>query len=312
MILFRKTACFKIISMVLVFLFVFQADLLLSRGENLQERFDTAKKNYTDGNYERAAYQFQKLTEAYQTVQDQSEETKTAYGQALLLLGACHEKMGQPEAAEENYRTARKLLGTDLVVPGVYLEDLSIFQKPGGKKTGENRVIQKEVKKKKKFPWLLVAGGAVVVVVALLLLKKSKKSEPPKTANIDITFSPNPVYSDSSGYWSYQIILKETNGVGVTLTEMDYSPGTWNGGTPEEFFGTDFLSANGTLTGYIQSWGYSDGSVITVSISGDDANGHKNLTWSGTVTLRKSSNQSLSPTASSSLQERGGTGTGKE
>jgi hypothetical protein len=167
--------------MFLVFLFLFQADMLLSQGESLQARFDNAKKNYMDGNFERAAYQLLKLTEAYEAIHDQNEETKTTYGRTLLLLGACREKMGQPEKAEEFYQTARKFLGNDLGVPGVYLEDLSIFQKLGDKKSSKDRVIQKEVKKKKKkkFPWLLVAAGVVVVgvLVYFLLIKKSKKNK---------------------------------------------------------------------------------------------------------------------------------------
>ena len=50
MIKFRNAFGFKIISIGLVFFFLFQADLLLSQGKNLQAQFDEAKKDYKKGN----------------------------------------------------------------------------------------------------------------------------------------------------------------------------------------------------------------------------------------------------------------------
>jgi hypothetical protein len=176
---------------------------------------------------------------------------------------------------------------------------------------GNRKIIEKPVpkpKKKKKFPVLLVLAGVAVVGVGVYLLGKGKK-EPPKTANIDISFSPNPVYKSSDGYCHYQVILNETNGVGVTLTNLEYSPGTWHGGTPADLFGTDFISANGMLSADVRSWGYSHNTIITFTFWGDDANGHKYLKWSGTVTLKEySPRQSSSTSAAAGYNKAGGSG----
>ncbi len=320
MIQFRNAFGFKIISIGLVFFFLFQADLLLSQGENLSARFNEAKNDYKKGNFQRAAFQLLKLAAAYENTQNKSEEIKSRYGQTLLLLGACREKMNQPGKAEENYMSAKKLLGKNYFIQGVNFNHLNVYAKVFDikmvKSKSDGRVIERASleKKKKKSPWLLaVGGGAAVVIAALLFLKKSKKSNEPKTANIDIYFSSDPVYPDSNGNWHYQIILKETNGVGVFLTKLDYSPGDWQGGAPIDLFGTDFLTANGTLSADVWSWGYSSDTQITFTIWGDDENGHENLEWSGTVTLKKSSpGQSTNSTTSSSRQEKkGGTGASK-
>lgn len=186
MIQLRKSYHIKIISIVLIFLFLFQADMILSQGENLEAQFGNAKEDYVKGNYERASFTLKKLADSYERI-DKNEEAALIYGRAILLLGACLEKMQRAEKADENYRLAQKILGENLSIPGLKLEDLKIFKKIAEEKKvvkvatvetkKEKKVIEKPVekkKKKKKHAWLLIAGGVIVVGLIIFFIKKNK------------------------------------------------------------------------------------------------------------------------------------------
>lgn len=181
----RKALYFKVISFVLIFLFLFQADVILAQGKNLKIQFERAKNDYKSKNYEKAALRLERLAALYENMKNRTDDIKTRYGQGLLLLGACQEKLQQPDKAEENYSRARELLGENFTIPGLKFKKMKIYKKvrKSIKKmdTVENRVIEKvkkKKKKKKKFPWLLVIGGiiAVGVLVYFMTAKKSKKT----------------------------------------------------------------------------------------------------------------------------------------
>ena len=70
----------------------------------------------------------------------------------------------------------------------------------------------------------------------------------PKTAKINITIEPNPVPYYENGWWLFDIVLDESNGVGVTLSSLrfdDYNQ-------EEQLFDTEiFYEAD---EGIITSW----------------------------------------------------------
>jgi hypothetical protein len=190
MIQFRKTCLFKIISIGLIFMFLFHVDGLLSKEESPASMFEKAKKDYIGKNFERAAFCLQRLILMDGSIEKKSEEIKSRYGQALLLLGACQENLKQVERAEENYSSAKQILGKDFFIKKINLKHLAIYRKFLERKedtrqagpviisSGKKRVMIEKVGKKrkgKKFPWLLVAGGVVVAGVVVYFLIKSNK-----------------------------------------------------------------------------------------------------------------------------------------
>jgi hypothetical protein len=101
------------------------------------------------------------------------------------------------------------------------------------------------------------------------------------TGNLSVTFSPNPVPKASNGTWTYSVTLKETAGVGVTLTKMVIG-GVDNTALIAPLFGTNQVPANGSLTTTISLSGTAPASEVW-QFTGNDAAGHTGLTWSGTV-----------------------------
>ena len=83
---------------------------------------------------------------------------------------------------------------------------------------------------------------------------------PVQTGNITITFSPNPVLRSSDGAWYYTVYLQETNGVAVSLAQMQIG-GTDYSNNIGQWFGTTTVAAHGQLSVNIKSWG-STGSLM--------------------------------------------------
>ncbi len=211
MIPLRKKAAYRGMAILLVFLFLFPADSLPARGEDLDIQLVKAKDEYRAQHYDKAAKRLERLTAHFGNIRHLTPDIESRYGQTLLLLAACRENLKQAQAAEAHYRRAREMLGKKkhFTVPGINLKKLELYkkirkqkQKKGVLKAGEQfvrkdqgnevvttpeekkqdgKIIAKQgvKKKKKKIPWLIIiAGGAVVVGVVLLLLmsKKSKKT----------------------------------------------------------------------------------------------------------------------------------------
>ncbi len=71
--------------------------------------------------------------------------------------------------------------------------------------------------KKQKRIWISLLLSFILIVVL------SGCSGLPKTAKINITIDPNPVpYSSENENWSFDIVLDESNGVGVTLISIRF------------------------------------------------------------------------------------------
>ena len=75
--------------------------------------------------------------------------------------------------------------------------------------------------KKQKRIWISLLLSFILIVVL-------SGCYGPITAKINISFYPNPVpYSSEIGKWSFDVILSEINGIGVTLTSLridSYNP----------------------------------------------------------------------------------------
>ena len=92
----------------------------------------------------------------------------------------------------------------------------------------------------------------ILIIVVLLILISLSGCTGVKTANLEISFDPNPVYCENNElHW--RVIISETNGVGVNLKTIvndvyigdDYISHwhTSNEAEIEEWFGTSYLAA---------------------------------------------------------------------
>jgi len=109
----------------------------------------------------------------------------------------------------------------------------------------------------KKKMWMLL----ILAVILIMIL--SGCSGLPKTAKINITIDPNPVpYSSENEKWPFDIILNETNGIGVTISSIRFDSynqedeliGTtiWYEADEEEItslFGSNYLPAFSSIQG---------------------------------------------------------------
>ena len=256
----RKTRGFKLTALLLAVLFIFQADCLLAIGsrdiEEHEKEYRLAKKECEQRKFKEAKIRLERLLEEL----DEKEEKQ--------LVKEVKEFLKRIETQLEHQHNSQN----------VSEEKDNIIAKDGRQK-----------KKKKKFPVLLAAVG--VVAAGVLVYSLTRKSKGKRTANIEISFSPNIVYQSNDEKWHYTIFLRETNGVGATLTRIDSN--NWKGGSFEDVFGTTHISPYGMLTAELYSDGYTSETVVTYHIWGNDDNGHTNLRWSGSLTLRfPTSNQS--------------------
>ena len=91
---------------------------------------------------------------------------------------------------------------------------------------------------KEKRIWI-----ALFLVLTLMLIL-SGCSGLPKTAEINISFDPNPVpYDSENEQWTLKLILSESNGVGVTLSSLRFDE--YN--QEEQLFNTQFLYEEGII-----------------------------------------------------------------
>jgi hypothetical protein len=132
--------------------------------------------------------------------------------------------------------------------------------------------------KKQKRIWISLLLSIILIVVL------SGCNGLPKTAKINITFNPNPVpYDTEDEYWLCNVILTESNGVGVTLISLKFDAY----GQQEQFlatiiydeediierFGSDYLPAFSALSfWFYQSEAFRKYDIYTVT--GIDDNGN--------------------------------------
>ncbi len=99
----------------------------------------------------------------------------------------------------------------------------------------------------------------------------------PTIPNLQITFSPNPVPRASDGTWNYSVTVKETNGVGISLTNLTFAGHDYTQNIAS-WFGTTQIPANGQISGNFNTSGSAGNWPWTFSGNG--------LTWSQSVTLQ--------------------------
>ena len=130
------------------------------------------------------------------------------------------------------------------------------------------------------LPLVLNYGGAVSPAVNLNVVQRSAA-----TANLALSLNPNPVPRGSDGKWTTSLTVRETGGVGVTVTKILI------GG--EDFtlllgslLGTNRLEANSSFTTSFAFTGYTPPADVVWQLTGNDDTGHNSLTWTSTVRLQ--------------------------
>lgn len=173
----------KRMALIIIFTFVFQADLFLftQEDDDVNNQFELTKSQYINGQYGELKGRLERLVGTIVEKQLE-EEKKNILGSCYLLLGAICEKEGDKECAGKNYDRAKdygiKKIDGITEIDGKDSDDLTLYRKIvfGEETQIKPIVIEKPVKgEKKKFPVFLVIGGVIIVVAAVLLLKKKPK-----------------------------------------------------------------------------------------------------------------------------------------
>ena len=126
----------------------------------------------------------------------------------------------------------------------------------------------------------------ILTIMALLILISLSGCTGVKTANLEISFDPNPVYCENNEiHW--RVIISETNGVGVNLKTIvqdvyvgdDYIGNfyTSNEAWMEDVWGTSYLSAFSSMD-FNAGMGTCEGNTgitIKCKVTGIDDNGHQ-------------------------------------
>ena len=131
--------------------------------------------------------------------------------------------------------------------------------------------------KKQKRIWISLLLSIILVVVL------SGCSGLPKTAKINITIDPNPVpYDTEDELWWFNVILSESNGVGVTLTSIKfdlYDQAEELVHTQilyeediTDWFESNYLPAFSALSAWI--WNTNINIYLILTVSGVDDNGN--------------------------------------
>lgn len=125
----------------------------------------------------------------------------------------------------------------------------------------------------------------ILIIVVLLILISLSGCTGVKTASLEISFDPNPVYCENNGlHW--RVIISETSGVGVNLKTIvqdvyvgvDYN-GNWhtfNEAWIEEEWDTSYLSAFSSID-FNAGMGTCEGNTgitIKCKVTGIDDNGN--------------------------------------
>ena len=131
--------------------------------------------------------------------------------------------------------------------------------------------------KKQKRIWISLLLSFILIIVL------SGCSGLPKTAKVDITIVPNPVpYDSEDEVWWYNLILSESNGIGVTLIslridsydqeDMLFSTQIVYEEDIIDWFGSNYLPAFSALSDWTYHTGTSKYAIITVAGVDDNDN----------------------------------------
>jgi len=127
----------------------------------------------------------------------------------------------------------------------------------------------------------------LLILAAILMVVLSGCSGLPKTAKVSISFDPNPVpYSSENERWSFDIVLDESNGIGVDLSSIKLDSYNqedelidttiWYEADEEEItslFGSNYLPAFSSIQG-IASHHNTTFKYTILSIEGVDDDGN--------------------------------------
>jgi hypothetical protein len=129
--------------------------------------------------------------------------------------------------------------------------------------------------KKQKRIWISLLLSIILIVVL------SGCSGLPKTAKINISFSPNPVpYTSETGRWSFNVIFSESDGVGVTLISLRFdaydqeeqlvNTTIWYEEDITKWFDSNYLPAFSALSGWVYyTWPHK---YVILTVAGVDDN----------------------------------------
>lgn len=106
----------------------------------------------------------------------------------------------------------------------------------------------------------------------------------PGRASVSISFNPDPVPPSLFGGWQFEIRIRETAGVGVTLNRLIVN-GRDVSAQIRAVFGTDHLPGGGEFKGPSSVASFADFDQVRIELGGDDDNGNRGLRWSATVRL---------------------------
>lgn len=146
----RKMKWFKSIAALLIFLFIFQADLLYADKKKLQrenQEYEMAKQEYKNRDYKMAEKRLERLIIL---LDERDEDEKRLLKKVHSLLKKVRQELKKPYTSPPQKPV--------------------IISKTGTRK------------KMKKFPVLLVIGGVIIAAGAVLLLRNKKKEEQPPPA----------------------------------------------------------------------------------------------------------------------------------
>ncbi len=141
-----------------------------------------------------------------------------------------------------------------------------------------------------RVPTNITGGNSVPVV-----LKVGNASSPSGVtlavkqlqANLAFDFNPNPASRSSDGYWHYSLTMRETNGVGLSMTKLVIA-GTDVTSSITNYFGTTKVAAGGQISGSFRTpcgGTCTQPSDYPWQITGDDDLGNKGLTFTGVLRL---------------------------
>ena len=133
--------------------------------------------------------------------------------------------------------------------------------------------------KKQKRIWISLLLSFILIIV----LSGCSGVIGPKTAKINITIDPNPVpYDTEDEEWSFNVMLSESNGVGVTLISLRFDSYDQQEELVEtqivyeediiDWFDSNYLPAFSSLSSWIWYAGIGKYAIITVAGVDDNDN----------------------------------------
>jgi len=103
----KMTFYFKFTALILMILFLWQAQGLLAQEVNFAEQYKKAMEEYKKSQYDRARDRLERLAAVYRRIENKTPGMKVEYIKTLMVLGACHKR-----AADASWNELIKTSGT--------------------------------------------------------------------------------------------------------------------------------------------------------------------------------------------------------